>query len=255
MDLSIARLQLLEYLCNFGIAGNIALEGLSAWQFRDQVFGLGLQPLVLIADGELCAGLMQLLHNGPGDTALVGHPKYDGDMIFQVQHEIKLPPENQKQVLVQHNNRKNISHPGPQALHHRWPRPESAFPSRGISQSNLSQRTGAYHFLLLFCHGWYWPPARPSRRPNQSLLGPVRCAQSGHAAADNACIPAPECPETSALRRPLASILKDKCAALPASLGGYSILLQRAAPAADMPSHRCVAHARGRRRNRHGSGL
>ena len=57
-----------------------------------RLFGFELHALVLIADGQGCAGLVEFLGDAPGDGTLVGQPEDDGRLTRQIDHACFLPP-------------------------------------------------------------------------------------------------------------------------------------------------------------------
>ncbi len=74
------------------VVGDVALEAAGAGKIVDQVFGLGLHALVLVADGQGGAGLVEFLGDAPGDGALVGQPEDHGRLARQVDHAVRVPP-------------------------------------------------------------------------------------------------------------------------------------------------------------------
>ncbi len=73
------------------VEGYVALEGSAGLPSRGELggegFGVALEALGLVADGEGGAGFGELLADGPGDAALVGKAEDDGDFAFEVDHE------------------------------------------------------------------------------------------------------------------------------------------------------------------------
>jgi hypothetical protein len=51
-----------------------------------------LHALVLITDGQGCAGLVEFLGDAPGDGTLVGQPEDHGRLTRQIDHACFLPP-------------------------------------------------------------------------------------------------------------------------------------------------------------------
>ncbi len=74
------------------VEGYVALEGFggTVGQLGGEGFGVALQALGLVADGERGAGFGELLADGPGDAALVGEAEDDGDFALEVDHELLL---------------------------------------------------------------------------------------------------------------------------------------------------------------------
>jgi len=72
-----------EELLDLGVAGDVALEALGVGESVDHVFGFPAEALVLIGDGEFCAGFLQPLGDRPGDAALIRYAEDDGGLAFQ----------------------------------------------------------------------------------------------------------------------------------------------------------------------------
>src|SRR5258708_27068029 len=91
MQFSMAFLESGEQALDVFVLGDIAHVGLRSWQGENEVLGFQFQPLVLIGDGELHAGGVESLCDGPGDRALVGDSEDDGVTALQVRgHECSL---------------------------------------------------------------------------------------------------------------------------------------------------------------------
>src|ERR1035438_5864335 len=71
---------------DLGIVGNVALKAAGSRQLGDQALGLELHALVLVTDGQGCAGLVQSLGNSPGNRTLVGQPEDHGRLTRQIDH-------------------------------------------------------------------------------------------------------------------------------------------------------------------------
>ena len=92
VELAVFLLQRGEQRFDFGVARYVALETAGAGELVDQVFGLGLHALVLVADGQGGAGRMQFLGDAPGDGTLVGQPEDYGRFACQIDHSVLMPP-------------------------------------------------------------------------------------------------------------------------------------------------------------------
>ena len=77
---------------NLLVVGDIALETARAGQLGDEVFGLEPHAVILIANGQGGAGLVQFLGDAPGDGTLVGQPEDHGRLTRQIDHACFLPP-------------------------------------------------------------------------------------------------------------------------------------------------------------------
>ena len=77
---------------NLLVVGDVTLEAGSAGQLGDKVLGLEPHAVILIADGQGCAGLVQFLGDAPGNGTLVGQPEDHGCLTRQIDHACFLPP-------------------------------------------------------------------------------------------------------------------------------------------------------------------
>ncbi len=91
VELAVALPELGEELGDFFVARNVAAKGLGAGEFGDQRLRVFFEPLVLVGDGELGAGLLELLRDSPGDAALVGQAEDDSRASVNAAHGC-LPP-------------------------------------------------------------------------------------------------------------------------------------------------------------------
>ena len=66
-----------EEAVDFIVFAYVAHVGFGAGQRENEIFGFLLQTLVLVGDGELHAGGVKSLGDGPGDRALVGDSEDD----------------------------------------------------------------------------------------------------------------------------------------------------------------------------------
>ena len=57
-----------------------------------RLLGFELHALVLVADGQGCAGRVEFLGDSPGDGTLVGQPEDYGRLTRQIDHACLLPP-------------------------------------------------------------------------------------------------------------------------------------------------------------------
>ena len=71
---------------DLGVVGDVALEAGGAGKFGDEAFGFVLHALVLVADGQGCAGFVEFLGDAPGDGTLVGQPEDHGRLTRQIDH-------------------------------------------------------------------------------------------------------------------------------------------------------------------------
>ena len=87
-------MSILPYFCleggeegvDLAVVGDVALEAGGAGELVDEALGLELHALVLIADGQGCAGLVEFLGDAPGDGTLVGQPEDHGRLTRQIDH-------------------------------------------------------------------------------------------------------------------------------------------------------------------------
>src|SRR5208283_2062477 len=84
VQLAVALLESGEETCNFFVFGNVAHVGFGAGQRKNEIFRFLLQTHVLVSDGELHAGGVQSLGDGPCNRALVGDSEDDGNTALQV---------------------------------------------------------------------------------------------------------------------------------------------------------------------------
>ncbi len=75
-----------ENSLNLLVVSDVALERLGAGQLGGESFGVTLQTLRLVADGERGARFRELLADGPGDAAFVGQAEDDRDFALQINH-------------------------------------------------------------------------------------------------------------------------------------------------------------------------
>ena len=92
VELAVLLLEGCEEGVDLGVVGDVALEAGGAGQLVDQAFGLKAQALVLIANGQGCASLLQFLGDAPGDGTLVGQPEDYGRLTGQIDHACLIPP-------------------------------------------------------------------------------------------------------------------------------------------------------------------
>src|SRR5207248_11552254 len=85
-DLFIARAQGREELLNLFVASNVAAKRLSARKFFDQPLGFLFQAFILISNGQLHAGCLQLLRDRPRNAALIGDSKDNRSAALEIDH-------------------------------------------------------------------------------------------------------------------------------------------------------------------------
>ena len=78
VQLAVAFFECGEKAVDLFVFADVAHVGFGAGEREDQIFGFLLQTLVLVGDGELHAGGVKSLGDGPGDRALVGDSEDDG---------------------------------------------------------------------------------------------------------------------------------------------------------------------------------
>ena len=90
VELAVAIFQLGKDALDVGVGGDVALEELGTGEFGGEVLGVGAEALVLVADGEIDSGGMELLGDGPGDRAFVREAEDYRSAAFQVEHVVLL---------------------------------------------------------------------------------------------------------------------------------------------------------------------
>ena len=91
VDLAVLLLDGGEEGVDFVVVGDVALEAGCAGELGDEALGLELHALVLVADGQGCAGLVEFLGDAPGDGTLVGQPEDHGRLTRQIDHAFLVP--------------------------------------------------------------------------------------------------------------------------------------------------------------------
>jgi hypothetical protein len=86
VELAVTILQLGKDLVDLFIARNIALKDRCIRQLPGQGLSLNPQTLILIADGNPCAGLGKLLGDRPGDAALVCQTENHCRLTLKIRH-------------------------------------------------------------------------------------------------------------------------------------------------------------------------
>ena len=76
---------------DLSVVRDVALEAGCAGQLVDEALGLELHALILVADGQGCAGLVEFLGDSPGDGTLVGQPEDHGRLTRQIDHAFLVP--------------------------------------------------------------------------------------------------------------------------------------------------------------------
>jgi hypothetical protein len=81
-----------EQRLDIAVIGNVALESAGARQVGDEPLGLELHALVLVADGQGRAALVELLGDAPRNGAFIGQSEYHRCFARQIDHFSSSPP-------------------------------------------------------------------------------------------------------------------------------------------------------------------
>src|SRR5271168_1786156 len=84
MQLAVTFFEGGEEAVDFFVFADVAHEAFGSGQGEDEVSGFLLQALVLVGDGELHAGGVQSLSDGPGNRAFVSDSEDDGVAALEV---------------------------------------------------------------------------------------------------------------------------------------------------------------------------